>query len=303
MKYFKKHLLIFISLSFILFSCKKEEPVPDTEIVLTVVDIEGEVLSQTDVYLFETEEDFRTYISAPDNAKPDNYVQTGITDSKGVYTFCCLSSIEYFFFADNKGLKLSNVIEDEPRNYKLGGTLTSRASTYVQITLEEYERREIKFFSQDPSITGNQISVFLSTNTNTSLYTISEVGEDEVTNIYLPREDGTYTFYIRNEEGCVWTKEVIIDDVNQVENIELESCGETTYSFYYPEVLTGDITIYLNNEITPIGTITEQGTCTTNQIVVTRPTGVYTYRAEHSNGTCTWIGETTGSCIGLEECD
>jgi len=308
-----KQFIYYTSVLFILLqlvACKSDDAVPDTGLVIQVVDANNpdRVFPQSDVYLFDSEAAFTAYISGLST----DFLQTGITNEDGEHTFCGLTSgQQYYFFVENVGLGLSNILSTgEPNQFKLSGGITGQATTLVQVGLQGFIKREIKFFSTDPAVAGNNISIFQGPNTTDAIHTLSQVangpnGTEAASTFIFAPTNGTFTYYIKNENGCIWTKQITISETQPIISLELEKCGETTYSFYYPGTLaTGEeVEVFLNNETTPIGTITARGSCASNNVSVTRPDKKYTYRAEHSNGTCTWVGETTDNCIELDVCN
>ena len=288
---------------------KEEEQEPSTGIVLTVKgDIGGGSttnLAGADVYLFRSEQDYQDFM----NNVSANYVEKAQTDGEGRYTFCDLEadSVEYFFYAQFDNMNNSGANSQ----YRMGGPLYENAAHYVTITLNGFVTKKIHIYSEDQTIQGNKIYIYLSEGGNlneSNRYTLAEVGSSSATSsddrnyiLYAPA-NGTYKYYIKNDFGCVWTEIIDVVDDTPIE-IKLANCNDQSFTFYSSGLSGGSIKIYLNNENQEIGTLNSVGSATTNQLTVYRPSGSYTYRAEHSNGTCTWIEETDGTPVDLSGCD
>lgn len=303
------YIISLIGLVFLLQNCKPEEvQQATTSIILTVTaDKSGggtTKISGAQVFLFRSESDYSRFLNS--NGTLNNYVQKGTTDSEGKFSFCNLEAdtVEYFFYAQKGNLN------NDSSQYRMGGELYKNAAHYVTIKLTGFATKRIVIYSNDQSIQGNEIKIYLTKNgtplDETLRHTLSSVrnANDTISNagsfVFAP-ENGSYSLYIKNKNGCIWTEQITVGDDTE-KAIELAACNTQEFKFYSSNLSGGNIKVYLNNELTPIGTINATGIA--NSISAFRPSSTYTYKAVHSNGTCTWIGSisNTNTPIDLTGC-
>lgn len=282
-------------------ACKKEEAVkPNTGIAITVQDDKGTLADGATIYLFNNFTEYNSFTTGKSTA----YAQKGTADANGKVTFNGLvsdSSIDYHFFAEKGSLNNTGPTS----KFKMGGTLTKDNMHYVTVVLNGTLRKQILFYSNDSQIVGNEISIYRTVNgalPQNGLHTLTTIGDENgtVTDngifIYAP-DNGLQTFYIKNEYGCVWTKKIEVTSTTDIK-VVLESCNDQAITFTSSDIVSGDVKVFLNNETTAAGIITPSS----KSFTIYRPTGKYAYKATHSNGICTWIGETSSKTIDLKDC-
>ena len=289
----------------IFFSCKEEKVEPDTKIVLTVQDKGGSLVSAANVYLFGDEATFNTFkdASALGNPLPNNYLQAGISNASGEVSFGGLSGQQYWFYVQKGSTNNAN------SQFKLSSNLTEKATTYIVIQLEAFVTERVQFYSFDTNLSSdNEITIYNNSNGTpdqssgfviSSFVTVGNIPDETgpSTVVFAP-DLGTHTYYIKNKNGCVWEEEVVISIAEPSVQVELATCNVDRIEFSTSEA--SDITIYLNNN-EQVGTVNSSG-----NLVIYRPIGTtYTYRAEHSNGTCTWINSVSPGdpVIVLDNCN
>jgi hypothetical protein len=285
----KKIHYIFAVLSLILVvsACKPQEPTPaSTAINVNVVDKNNNTIPDADVYLFETKKAFDDFVSGISVG----YVAYCKTDASGNVKFDNLKQIDSYYFYVEKG-----DVNNSESNYKMGILLKEAVTYSVKIQLKEFVTRSITFTSQSSSLNGNGISIELLGSTNGFTFS-GVINSTTPAKVFTPTQNGTYTFYIKNQNGCVWQESVNFDGVNDVV-VNLDPCNEQAFVFNTSNNQAGSIQLFLNNEAKAFDTIDANGGTST----VYRPIGTYTYRAVHSNGTCTWVGKTS-STVTLSDC-
>jgi hypothetical protein len=275
--------------------CKPQKEVgPGTSIDLQVVDKTGDQVVGADVFLFEDLASFQKFSSDPINN--GGYVQKTTTNLEGYAFFSNLKQINSYHFFVRKD-NVNNVLG----NYKMNILLDDNTNYKIKIVLQAVFSKRIKFFSTASSLIGNPLDIYLAYNGNplTQTNTIGKISSpgdlDDNSIFYTPTTEGQYTFYVKNTNGCVWTKTLAITAAVSDYKVELAPCGEAMYTFNRGNN-TQEIKVYLNNETMPIISLASG-----EPYKFTRPSGSYTYKAESADGKCSWIGtitETTPVTLG-----
>lgn len=292
----KLNYLLWSILCAILFTaCKGDEvDIPSTGIVLSVIDKGDELVDEANVYLFDSKDKFDAFILADSDdpalgTEPDlsSVIRAGLTIDGEVSFFNLTGDSDYWFYVRKDNTNNSK------SQFKLE-SLTANATTYVLIKLEEFVTARVQFYSQDDNVSSNNVFIFTSENGIIGQTTSFEIRapvssstptEDDPVAVLFETDFGLNTFYIKNENGCVWQKEVNITPAAGIAKIELEAC--TTKEIKFSTSSTEDISIDLNNN-EQIGSITNN-----SDLIIYRPEEtIHTYKAVDSNG-CTWIGQVT----------
>lgn len=283
-------------------SCGGDEvDLPSTDIVLSVQDAGSTAVNGATVYLFTNEDDFQSFIQLdtavggnPDLTLP---IQTGFTVNGEINLGGLNGGGSYWFYVKKNNTNNAN------SQFKLN-ELTAGATTFVLIKLEAFVNARIQFFTRDNEVANNNIFVFANDENGrvdqTERIVISSPvingvpsEDDPATVVFLP-DFGVNTFYIKNDQGCVWAIERNITVNNPFIQIELDECNleEITFS----TDISDDITIELNNGEF-IGNINN------SSLSVLRPEDIdYTYKATNSTSTCSWIGTVSaGNTVLLED--
>ncbi len=308
--------LVFITLVFI-GSCKPEVDLNTftTDLKIIVRDQDGALATGVNVILFDNEAQYQA--NAPTNSAAGS-IATGVTDGNGEITFANLSHESsywiHIYFIDGMGFQQSNL----SGQYALLNALTEGSVTTVEIDLSQDGVGEVALWTDGSNTNNLGIEFFIEDQSQGTLNatrgsdpTPSDNANSLVSGSFIA---GTYPWYAKGQNGCVWQGEVTIVEDTLIP-IYLSECNSGSVTFWSQADLTaeGSISIVIDQD-NPIGTLTttigaaptacfEPGTVSTSL-----PEGTHLYHAVSASGNCLWtnsftITEDDCTIIELMDCE
>jgi hypothetical protein len=302
-----------------LLSCKREKnDFPAiTELNIEVHKDSNTLVQGARVSVFE---DLASYELAVSNRTFNSAVFNAFTDAQGRVRFELEPQKVYYVLITY----FDNTVLQNFSNIGISGVLNplpARANVFIKALIKPDDGNVI-FYTTVPNKLPIEINIKPSNFqpernfTLNSIFTANRspnVLDSNVT--YILRDPGSYTYYAKSSDGCVWQGNVVVEK-GKVYPINLDKCSAGSLYFY--TIPANDSLLPLRvtlNNIDEIGNITSAsnlvpvcGAPTTNTLWVVRSAGLYNYVVRSASGRCVWTGTVQipqDSCVvvRISECE
>jgi hypothetical protein len=312
-------ILLFLVVGMVVFTCNKKKESPcyypndQANLIITVLDRNGNKVNNAAVNIFDS---FENYETARVNKNNSSYaIDTASTKANGEANVLTNSYTDHWILVSYYDKTLQTYMSSELTTSKLA-KLQACSDYYLTITVQPLGG-VVSFWAS----TGLNIPIVVQfNNVLDTLLKSTPTAPVDASTPGAPYEAvygvkaGTYPYQATSQDGCSWQGSVTVTD-GQFLPVQLAACQRAVLAFYYNGSSTiptakVPITIYIDNNPTPAGTLTApftgsvlssscpSGSPGNNVLYVYLEPGVsHTYKAVSSPGAnstpCIWSGTTS----------